>query len=482
MLNYNSSKETNYTLLSQQVDTLKLHLYPSIDITQKSIVKYRELLQTLKELKSQAQTLKAKNQDERFVVHHFDSDTKFHVMSSTVSGFAVTIKNADVSISIKDFKKLPVVNPTIKVEFRAHYLTRMGYLEAINQVQKVIDNYIIDKYSIKVSEIHLCADIQGYNFNILDLYRIKTRARTKVAIKDETEDNNQTAVYLTSNQFNSFRYGSSNYMLRIYNKTLEIKKHPEKSYIKRLKWEDNPHYKETAPVWRIEFQVRRTKLKDMYIENIGQLDGFERVLNNIDSIWSRCMEDFNLKDLSDSSVHDILRGYTINKKGNYKLMTKYAERKRFQRADSVELWKDITYFNGFIPKEIKKLPKIDQVPDRRYIYNSIKGVFTQFFKQYSSEATPDNLQKIFTDCNDEILQKHEMDIIDYANIKALDYMDKSKGVLSFMGMPTDNISLMKMDLEETISSIIASTFETEPTNNAIKEYQKRVPIENISRC
>jgi hypothetical protein len=467
----NTNLTSNFNLLNQQVDTLKLHLYPNVKIDEKELNNYKSLLETLKDLKAEAQRIQSNNQDIRFVTHTFADGNKFHIMATTVSGFAVSIKNNDVSISIKNIKKLPAQNPNIKIEFRSSYLTIKGYHKAVKETLSFITNNILQNYSIKVSEIHLCADTQGYNFNMLDIFRLKTRMRTKVAYSD-IEENSQMNIFFTGYQFNSFRFGSSNYLLRIYNKTEELKKNRDKNFVKLLKWQSNPYYDEDKPVWRIEFQIRRAKLKQMYSSKNGILDGFEVVLNSIGDIWTRCMSDFTLKDLTDEQVVDMQRGYTTDKKGKTKPLTNYAVKKRFQRANVVQAWEDITNFNGFIPTELHKLKKTD-LTDKYYLKNQIKGLFSLFAKTHQDEATPDKLIKIIDDIDKELLIQMDMGLVDYANTKALDHFDNISGVRDWYGIPSDHITRLKVNLISSIKQSLENIYLTPITQTAIQKYESK---------
>ncbi|WP_133174810.1 hypothetical protein, partial [Arcobacter caeni] len=122
--------------------------------------------------------MQIKNQDnqKRFVNTTF-ANHKFRVMAVSQSSFNVVLQNGDISISLLKYSNRHS-NPLIKVEFRAEFLLRSGYKNAIQYVKNIINN-LFENYFIKVSEIHLAKDIQGYEFNPFDIHRFKTLSKHK---------------------------------------------------------------------------------------------------------------------------------------------------------------------------------------------------------------------------------------------------------------------------------------------------------------
>ena len=191
---------------------------------------------------------------------------QFRVMATTFRGFSVTLRNQDVSISFKTVKMQSSLKtnksstqmnqthtPIIKVEFRSSFLARLGHVGAMQYVNELITSYILKEYLIKVSEIHLATDIQGYDFTELDYYRFKTLKRNNIK---HVEDNS-SSIYYTGRNFTGFTFGSGDEMLRIYNKTVEISKNPDKAFIKHFAWSNSPDYNPDSTVWRIEIQYRQ---------------------------------------------------------------------------------------------------------------------------------------------------------------------------------------------------------------------------------
>lgn len=289
--------KTDYTVLSQIVDTLKLHFYHGEETTSRILIDYSKKITSLGDLKDEAYAIKNADNAMRFVSHLLGGD-RFRVMATTVKGFQVTLENQDISISFKsvlqtaekdypenyDFNTLVDTKkqPVIRVEFRASFLARVGHKNAIDYVLRLIRREFFSSYLIKVSEIHLATDIQGYNFHELDRQRFRTRKKSSTGHDQERDVN---GFYYFGKKFTGFSFGSGDDMIRVYNKTVEITQNPDKAFIKMFAWEKNPNYNPDREVWRIEAQYRREKLKTMYDDENGLLDGFENVLAAIPSLW-----------------------------------------------------------------------------------------------------------------------------------------------------------------------------------------------------
>ncbi|MDT8339115.1 MAG: hypothetical protein RQ763_07940, partial [Sulfurimonas sp.] len=227
-------------IISQHVDTLKFHYYVDASISQEGFDSYIKFVDKLLSLKKEAQLARNDYQDSKSINIDIGVD-KFNVISSAISGFSVVILNNDISVAFKKPKSVLSASPIIKVEFRAEFLARKGYKQAIKLVNKFIGSEILEAYKIKISEIHLATDIQGYNFSHLDFFRMKSRARI-AQTHEEIDDFSKASVYGSLTSFTGFTFGGGNYHLRVYNKTAEIKKKKEKGFAKVLLWDAKENY------------------------------------------------------------------------------------------------------------------------------------------------------------------------------------------------------------------------------------------------
>lgn len=449
--------KTDYVVLGQIVDTLKLHFYHGEATTTKNLIDYFRKISALGDLKDEAYAIKNANNEMRFVSHYLGGD-RFRVMATTVKGFSVTLENQDVSISFKapfqktekdfgeDFDLNAVTDtkkqPVIRVEFRASFLARVGHKNAIDYVLRLIRREFIASYQIKVSEIHLATDIQGYNFHELDRQRFRTRKKSSEGHDKERDTN---GFYYFGKKFTGFSFGSGSDMVRVYNKTVEITKNPDKAFIKMFVWEHNPNYNPDREVWRIEAQYRREKLKTMYDDDNGLLDGFENVLNAIPSLWRRALDSFTLIDLSEKMALEHFLGRSHDVNGFPIPLEQNTVSMRIKRADVHPLWVAISSWNFSIGTKIKVL-SAPVTGAFQWVSNSIKSLFSTLLK-YAGDLTPEILEDAFLRADEETFKDKGLRLIDNAVNNTLDYLGHC---VRYANMTGEN-NLVERDLHSTLS-------------------------------
>lgn len=407
-------------VLNQHIDTLKNHYYPTTDISNENITNYNNLVEKLIRLKRESQT---KSSDLQGVkdINEYIGNQKFNILPKSVKGFGVIISNSDISIAFRRIKNVLNKNPILKVEFRAEFLARYGYFKCIKIVSDFVRNNLLEVYKITISEIHLAADVQGYEFTHLDYFRLSTRARNSQVFEDDE-------LYSTSfgslSNFSGFVYGSGNYMMRVYNKTKEIQKFRHKGFVKEYFWLKNPKYDEKKSVWRIEFQIRREKLKKLTDKNYDNFDNYETILNNIPSLWTRCISDFRFLEISDNEIFNMLRGYRELKDGTKKLITKHYRYNIIKNADRHTVWNSVQNYNGYVGDPVNNAFKVPTKGSLHYVSNSIKSLFSTMGRYYGA-INSDTLKKAFKDSNDLNIKTKEISLIDDAITKQLDFFERT---------------------------------------------------------
>lgn len=449
-------KTSDYVVLGQIVDTLKLHFYHGESTTFKDVIDYTKKVSALSDLKDEAYSIKHANNELRFVRHTIGTDT-FRVMATTVKGFSVTVENQDLSISFKtlsqktekdydkDFDFNSVVDmkkqPVIRVEFRASFLARVGHKNAIDYVLRLIRKNFFASYQIKVSEIHLATDIQGYNFHELDRQRFRTRKKSSEGHDKERDTN---GFYYFGKKFTGFSFGSGSDMIRVYNKTVEITKNPDKAFIKMFVWDKNPNYDPNREVWRIEAQYRREKLKTMYDDKNGLLDGFENVLNAIPSLWRRALDSFTMIDLPKKIALEHFLGHSEDANGFPIPLEQNTVSMRIKRADVHPLWVAISSWNFSIGSQIKIL-SAPVTGAFQWVSNSIKSLLSTLLK-YAGDLNPKILEDAFLRANDEVYKDKGLTLVDNAVNNTLDYLGHC---VKYFNMTGEN-NLVERDLFSTL--------------------------------
>lgn len=141
---------------------------------------------------------------------------------------------------------------------------------------------------IKPSELHLTTDIAtSQPMKYEDFYaehhakKWTTRARLSRLIEtpDEPPEDPQEAIFRNGN-LEYFRVGAGHLLLRIYNKTKELKVHTDKLWEKTL-WKTPT----AENVTRIEFQIRREKLYQFGMNTIDDLKEAPGIWAYLTNTW-----------------------------------------------------------------------------------------------------------------------------------------------------------------------------------------------------
>jgi len=412
------------------VDTLKLHCYHGEVTTTRELIAYGDKLLVLSQLKEEAYGVKANDNNMRFVNYTMGND-RFRVMATTVKGFQVTLQNQDVSLSFKSVKRdsfeYPegydfdaVVDtkrqPVIRIEFRASYLARVGHEEAIRYVLSLIRREFIQSYQVKVSEIHLATDVQGYRFHELDRQRFRTRKKTSTGHNGQELEH----FYYFGKRFTGFSFGTGDNMIRIYNKSIEIDQNPDKAFIKKLVWEQNKKYNQNEEVWRIECQYRRAKLKTMVDEEYGLLDGFENVLKAIPSLWAKSLDSFTMIDLDEQKAISHFMGFERNANGDKVPLELNTVRMRIKRASIHPLWDQMRSWCFSFGRKIATFlaPKTGAF---QWVSNSIKSFLSTLLKN-AGDLSPALIEDAFIRAEEECIADKGLTLVDNAVNNTFDYL------------------------------------------------------------
>jgi len=401
-------------------------------VSDESFHSYSRTVDRLLALKKEAQETKNNYGDTKSINAIFD-EHKFNVMATSIMGFSILLRNNDCSIALRKTKSKINPSPVIKVEFRAEFLARHGYRKCADIINNFVSKHLLDDYKIKISEIHLATDIQGYNFTHLDFFKMKTRARKSQTHNEET-DYAKASVYGGVTTFTGFTFGGGDYHLRIYNKTVEIARQKNKAFAKTLLWQHKANYNPDLTVWRIEIQIRRSKLKKLINSDNSTMDDYVNVLAGIPDLWSKALSDYTIKDISDNDSFNLLRGYRVLKNGNSKLLTKNAIYAIFKRADSLPFWEDLKIWNGHGHNPVNTAYKVPTAGSFDYVSNSIKSLYSTLAKHYGSTDTK-TILKAFEEANIQNLEKKQISLLEDCFNKQLDWFERidfmaDNGVLS----------------------------------------------------
>jgi len=212
-----------------------------------------------------------------------------------------------------------------QARFSAHLLWSIGPEAALVALDSMLYDFIGSMVYQQASEIHLCADVQGWDMSLLDWQNgfisrvVRIRERPELPTEQEQEGglspsdirkleasiqhnihNTDAPAYpmvtTTHRKIATLDFGShgSNISCQIYNKSAEIKVH-KKEWFEPI-WSVNDLYNPDLVVWRIEFRIKRKFLATFHLN-----EAFS-VLAQLELLWKYCTEEWlRYVDLSTSS-------------------------------------------------------------------------------------------------------------------------------------------------------------------------------------
>lgn len=192
---------------------------------------------------------------------------------------ALILRGRNMTITVRpDARGL---RPRVTVELRAVFLACVGADAAVARARAAVSQLAGPSAAplpLHVSRIDLATDVQGWNVRPAHLRRFHSRARR---IRD----------YDGPSGFTGFTFGKGARLARIYDKTAEIAR-SGKSWVIGA-WAASAQYRDGAPVWRIEFQLRREALQARSrSRDRTPLDTWEQVRSGIGTLWRELTSDW----------------------------------------------------------------------------------------------------------------------------------------------------------------------------------------------
>ncbi|ADW16582.1 hypothetical protein Despr_0400 [Desulfobulbus propionicus DSM 2032] len=248
---------------------------------------------------------KAKAQEIRQVVpiklgDDFDQYYNCHATGKN-GGYAFHISRADVNVFISTRRDY-MDTPNVWVDIGSMSCWAPGYTTVINQICKLIHLYQGTVHKNSVSEVHLCADSIGQDIRELGLERYDywiTRANKFFSYYDHSQqkfsgitwnqsegDLGDLSTYTGRVTETGISVGQGDIMLRVYDKVLEIAKNDGKKSLFASVWSREQDDDEDLQVTRVEFQLRKTVLKQFRIKTLQDLH------KKASSLWSYCVTDW----------------------------------------------------------------------------------------------------------------------------------------------------------------------------------------------
>jgi hypothetical protein len=169
-----------------------------------------------------------------------------------------------------------------QVRFSSEYLWSEAWAgDALSHVHTFLRSIFGEYIHLQVSEIHLCADVAGFDFSQVNYTEhFVTRVRKNDVIYGAD------GVALDSHRVSTLRFSShaSPISCTIYNKTLEIKQKSGKTWFYDYWRKEKPgcsQWNGDDEVWRVECRFKRSFLHNLK----NRIEGAYEVLDQFQALW-----------------------------------------------------------------------------------------------------------------------------------------------------------------------------------------------------
>jgi len=236
------------TLIIKQVEMLKI-ISSAIDTIELSI-RINVRLEVISRVADAKRAAKDAGEKAELVL----GGHRFLVPAHGAGMYLYLLNNKDFDIKISPSKMIPAV----AVRIRSIYLHEVGaehaariildFAKSIREEPEIeFDPYL------RLKRLDICVDFQGWEPNLEDFHNFSCRAKKR-------------GVYFEGDIPNYYRFGEKNMLVRIYNKTEELKV-SNKSWMNEV-WQISNEFDDQIPVWRLEVQLRRDALKSLMVLSI----------------------------------------------------------------------------------------------------------------------------------------------------------------------------------------------------------------------
>lgn len=284
----------NPKIIYQGVDTL-VTSHKSDDLADYNAL-FVPFLRALEKLKTMAQAVDGFDKKSRFVIHEFPVLGKTKVYAQGAKRYSYHLENEDVYIEISE-ASFESDTPHIRVRYSNHFLFLFQVQKAYDTVISFVSLVLGSSKNI-LSEIHLCCDVASVIYEHDD----KLRFQSRFSVRDFEEMSTFTAY----NRFKGVYFGKDTFLFRIYDKLIDLRHHPEHSFIKYA-WYLNGYSESDTnivkkSVFRHEIQYRRSYLKQ-YISDVSDEPLF--IFQNLDKLWFHALEKVSFVNLTDNEIFRI---------------------------------------------------------------------------------------------------------------------------------------------------------------------------------
>lgn len=214
--------------------------------------------------------------DDNCITFHAPGGFDWNLHRTGTSRYNFRLTTGDITLLLNKRRSDGVV-PTARLEIGSLSCWSPGFFTIYERIVlwlKALDATIIRE---QVSEVHMTADFVGCDIKSLGI-EDENRWVSRVHKFD---------IHNDRRQLSGISLGKGDIMLRIYDKVLELKKSPHKQAVFSEIWSTDAYNQH--PVTRVEFQLRRTVLKEF--EN--KIETVKNLLFGLNSIWQYCTKSWS---------------------------------------------------------------------------------------------------------------------------------------------------------------------------------------------
>jgi len=261
----------------------------------------------------------------------------FYWFSCSNGYFRIGFKKSDINLGLHN----------IYVQLQSIGIYTLGVKALLLYLDDLLTGYVLNDKQI--SRVDYNCFVQ-YDFSFIDKTMFASR-KQKYSSYGEIGDSKNTQT---------FYVGKKPFMLRIYNKKLELKNKKNTSDLKRalmLEHFTNNGFDLENPIFNLEFEMHRSYLKSFKILTV------EQALENANNMFKSSMDLIRLLDLNSISQSDI--------KNNNK-----------SRVKSLDIWEEIKneYDYKPVPQNQLSLEKIQRAINT-YDYNKFEIEYRGFIRK-----------------------------------------------------------------------------------------------------
>ena len=246
------------TVLAAGIDSLYISFQGEVDASRLDAI---ELLKVRAQETGQPQLM------------DLEQERKALIQPSGWGSYRYWVRCGDFDVFVGRGRSLPAVY----VRIASQFIHEVGPLDALAGLKSFVGTLLLgETHETVCSRVDIYADFQGWVPRSADYDRFITRSRRNTS---------HIAVHHDGRRFTGFTFGRDAIVARLYDKSLEIGR-SGKDWMREV-WADR--LESSAPVWRLEFQLRRQVLAEC---SLGKP---EDVLEQRQSLWAYAMQWLSLR-------------------------------------------------------------------------------------------------------------------------------------------------------------------------------------------